>query len=492
MTGIAGIILFKKVADAEGIVGCMSNAIKHRGVESLHQFGSKDSIPRALISVRTWERDAIDIDSGPDYLHIVDSYPHSTKAIKTESFGNSTTFKTMTIKIDSDRVRLFRSADGICGLYYTQIDSAFIFSSEKKSIWAISRNQIHSLNPGHTLSITWDGKQEMIQSRGLTQPTIDRSIDEPTAIRILMEPLEAIFNRLAAVQKCAVLFSGGVDSALAALLTKKHCKDTLLITASFNDSYDEKAAVRAAELIDSKNIVVKIDQEALWNALPEVIYSIETSERMQVEIALPFFFAARVAKERGVNLLVSGQGPDDLFAGYARHERLMKDLGVAAVEDALWKDVSMTHEMNIQRDVRAIAVHSLDVFFPYMYPPFIKAAMSLPATLKIDLHSTPSRKIIFRELARHLGVPREITIAQKKATQYSSGSTKLLKATILEKLGEVENTSKRDTPSLVQDVLDTIAAHLLMPVARKRGVTQLDLKPTKRLMKRVGLSASSN
>ena len=190
--------------------------------------------------------------------------------------------------------------------------------------------------------------------------------------------------------------------------------------------------------------------------------------------------------------MVSGQGPDELFAGYARHERLMKEIGFEAVEDTLWEEISVTHEMNIQRDARAIAAHSLDVFFPYMYPPFIKAAMSLPATLKIDLHSEPSRKIIFRELARHLGVPNEITTAPKKATQYSSGSRKLLDATILERVDGVEKISRKETPSLIQEVLDTIATHLQMPVTRKGGVTKIDLEPTRRAIERVGISSSSD
>ena len=493
MSGVTGIIMFKSVIDAESILKRMSNAIQHRGKESLYQLVNSDnSTGSALVSIRELEHNEIFVDSGPTHLHIIESPLHSKGLRKKELLWDSDTFNTLGIQIDSNGLRIFRSSDGTRGLYYAQIESAVLFASEKKCIWATKQDGVKLLEPGHTLSVTWSERKIRIQPMGLERPKIDRNIDQVSAIKKLENTLQTSFNFLPREKKCAVLFSGGVDSALAAKLAQRYCKEILLITAVCEDSHDKIAAVRAAELLSMDHIVVNIDTDAIWKALPDVIYSIETCDRMNVEISMPFFFAAKAAKQRGINLVVSGQGPDELFAGYARYEKLLKEEGPEKVQDALWSDVLVTHEVNIQRDVRAIAAHGLEVFFPYLFPPFTRIAMSLPAALKMDLLRVPSRKIIFRELAESLGLPNEIASAPKRATQYSSGISKLLNSTVMKKIESADRISRRNMPSLIQNVLDTIAMYLQIPLGKQISATNFDLGPTKRLMGRVGLLSTSD
>jgi len=493
MSGVAGIVPFKPVNDAETILKRMSSAIQHRGEELLYQFtNSENSTGSALVATRALKHSKFFVASDRTHLHIIDSPPNSKGSQKNGFFRDLDAFSTLTIQINSEGLRIFRSSDGICGLYYAEIENAVLFASEKKSIWAVGQDKVNLLEPGHTLSVTWSERKVNIQPQGLERPKINRDIDQVTAIRKLEDALLTSFNSLPTNQKCAVLFSGGVDSALVAKLTQKYCKETLLITTVCEDSHDEVASVKAAELLGLKHIIVNLDIDTIWKALPIVIYSIETSDRMNVEISLPFFFAAEAAKQSGIELMVSGQGPDELFAGYARYERLLKEEGPEKVQDALWNDVLISHEVNIQRDIRVIAAHGLDVFFPYLFPPFMRTAMSLPATLKMDLLRVPSRKVIFRELAGHMGIPDEITSAPKRATQYSSGISKLLSSAILRKVEGANRVSKRNLPSLIQDVLDTIATHLQMPIGRKRTATKFDLEPTRHLIERVGLLPSSD
>ena len=188
--------------------------------------------------------------------------------------------------------------------------------------------------------------------------------------------------------------------------------------------------------------------------------------------------------------MISGQGPDELFAGYKRHETLMKEEGDTAVERALWNEVSMTHETNIQRDVRAIAAAGSDAFFPFMYPPFVRTAMSLPAALKVNPQAAPSRKIIFRQLAEKLGLPHDIAMKPKRATQYSSGTSRLLTTSIIQSLEESAKLNKRETSAVVQRVLNTIAAHLGLPNDTRRDNLRIDLEPTRRLQRRLGIPAA--
>jgi len=285
------------------------------------------------------------------------------------------------------------------------------------------------------------------------RPVVQRDLSPGQVLDSLKLHLEKSFTRLEGEKKCAVLFSGGVDSSLAALLTKKHCDDTLLITARCEGSHDEQVAVRAAKEMSLEIVEVRIDSDSLWEALPQVVHSIKTRKRMDVEIAIPFFFAARDARERGYNLIISGQGPDELFAGYARYEKIMIEQGAEKVEEALWKDYSVTDEANIQRDIRAISGHGLDTFFPFLDLNFARTALTLPATLNIDPNNKPARKLMFRELALKMGVPREVAMTPKRATQYSSGTSKMLVESLRAHVDNMRDLTKRELQSAIQEYL---------------------------------------
>jgi len=286
------------------------------------------------------------------------------------------------------------------------------------------------------------------------RPIVHRDVNPEQILDSLKLHLENSFTRLEGEKKCAVLFSGGVDSSLAALLTKKHCADTLLITARCEGSHDEKVAVRAAKEMSLEIVEVRIDSDSLWKALPQVVHSIKTRKRMDVEIAIPFFFAAREARELGYNLIISGQGPDELFAGYARYEKLMIEQGTEKVEEALWADYSVTDEANIQRDILAISAHGLDTFFPFLNLDFARTALTLPATLNIDPNRKPARKLMFRQLALKIGVPREVAMTPKRATQYSSGTSKMLVESLRAHVDTMRNLTKRELQSAIQEFLD--------------------------------------
>jgi asparagine synthase (glutamine-hydrolysing) len=492
MSGLAGIFLFRPLANADSAVRIMSSALQHRGVESLQQYTDLKYPEReAFIAIRGYEKDNSLIESSSAKLVIVDSLFPATTHLDAKPSRYSDTFNLLSLKIDSSGMWVFRSTDGTQGFYYSRLKEGIVFASERKSIWRVTQKATHVLEPGHALSISWSGEIKTTRLTNFTSSRTRMSEDRTIIVDSLSKLLNASFRKISR-KKCGVLFSGGVDSALAALLTMRRCSDTLLLTAVCKGSHDRAAATRAAEILMARHAIIEIAEPEIWEALPEVIHAIETSDRMQVEIALPFFFTAREAKRRGYELVVSGQGPDELFAGYARYVTLMREKGSKAVEEALVHDVSATHEANIQRDVRAIAANGVGVFFPYLYPPFVRESLALPATLKIDFDREPVRKAIFRELATSFGLLDEIADAPKRATQYSSGTSKLLASAILQRYERGQQLDSKAKAVVVQGVLDTIARRLKIPTAHSNDVFQIDLGPTERLLKKLRYSTSSN
>jgi asparagine synthase (glutamine-hydrolysing) len=151
-----------------------------------------------------------------------------------------------------------------------------------------------------------------------------------------------------------------------------------------------------------------------------------------------------------------------LFAGYARHVALFENEGEKALDNQLRREVETTHETNIERDERAIAAHGIEAYFPYLSSEFVDIALSIASDMKIHLGGQPERKIIFRELARQLGLPERICVSPKKATQYSSGSSRILMKSLVENVDEMKNIPKKDQRPKAQDYLLNLASDLGM------------------------------
>jgi asparagine synthase (glutamine-hydrolysing) len=485
MAGIAGLLVTSERYDSDFMLQKMSEAIGHRKLESLHVV--KHNSSRCMIvgprSVQGSDDDLIVIDRNKDLI-----LSETTDTLERVS----NIFGVVVIVIDSTGLSLLRTLDGTRTLYYGVFKDLFAFATERKSLWNIEITSVHVLEPGQQVTVPWKGSLATKKWATLEKPVRAEASREAT-LAVLQKTLLASFERLASNTSCAVLFSGGVDSSLAAAQTAKQCEKTILFTASTEGSQDSLAAMEAASLLGLPIQTIEMNSQILWEILPEVIYSIETSRQMDVEIALPFYLASRKAAEEGCSSMVSGQGPDELFAGYAKHIQTFVERGPDALSQQLWSELSVTHEANIERDERAIAAHGMESFFPYLDQNFVRASLSVPVEWKVNPDRTPQRKIIFRELAQLMGVPAKISNAPKNATQYSSGSSKALLMSVIEHVEEFKGMSKKKVSRNVQDVLDEIANEIQMPNAPKeeRGL-HLDLGPVRKFRDKRGSLSSSN
>jgi asparagine synthetase B (glutamine-hydrolysing) len=418
---------------------------------------------------------------------------------------------------EDNRILVFRSLDGARPLYYAELSYGLALSSEKKGIWQITKEEPKVFEPGSMLIVSEDGtwKFEKVQSYTRSKRVID-----PAALLPLLgveldefeetltenkDKIDFVLNQLSWILKSliypqpqerpiGVLFSGGVDSSLIAdLVRRKIGKNTRLISVAAADSRDSRTARRAASRLSLDHMIVDFNEDIVWNILPEVIYAIESTKRMDVEIAIPFFLAAKRTKEEGIRYLVSGQGPDELFAGYARYERFLVEDGAERVAAELWADFSMSHEANIVRDEKVMAYHGINTSFPYLNVNFCNLAFALPIELILDPSKKPSRKIIFREAAQWFGIPEEIANAQKRATQFSSGSAKMLRKSVSKYVEDAKDSSKKEMSILTLKVIHTIASEIGIPGShRPKQKLVMDMGPTQRLIERVGRLPTRN
>ena len=320
---------------------------------------------------------------------------------------------------DHQKIYLFRDPVGIRPLYYSPNG---LFASEKKVLWAIGEEAI-PLKPGELVVLSRGGiaKKELFtlgELRGKELP-MKRALQ---ALKILL-PYSV---KLRCGRKTGVLFSGGLDSSLVAFLASQY-SDVVLYTAGTEDSKDLEWARKVGEILGLELKEYVFTEEDVEEALPDVIFAIEEPDPMNLAIGVPIYFATKLAGEEGVRVLLSGQGADELFGGYAKY---LEDPGL------MEKDLDNLGERNLARDDKIAMLNGVEGRYPYLAIPVLQTALRIPVDLKIR---NGTRKFILRKVAKELGLPEEITNREKKAAQYGSGSQKVLR-----KIAKKRGLSLRD------------------------------------------------
>lgn len=216
----------------------------------------------------------------------------------------------------------------------------------------------------------------------------------------------------------AVMFSGGLDSSVVAHLSKHYTK-VILYTCGMEGSHDLKTAWNASKLMGMPMEEILIDGSDVLEAIPEVERILETKDPATVTIALPLYLTIKEVKEKHI---LSGQGADELFGGYARYEKMENE----ELKAALAKDVEWLICTGITRQIK-IAVHfKKEIGFPYLHKDIVNFALYLPVDQKVK---KGERKIILRETAQDMRLPKDIFNVSKKAAQFGSGIAKFINKT---------------------------------------------------------------
>ncbi|UCE37029.1 MAG: hypothetical protein JSW00_16290 [Thermoplasmata archaeon] len=216
-----------------------------------------------------------------------------------------------------------------------------------------------------------------------------------------------------------ILFSGGLDSSLVAFIAKKGAQEAeiTLYTVGTFDSYDFLYAEDASKLLGMNLSRIEIANQEIIDSIPKLTQIIDIHHPVTISFELPLYLALGNIEEE---LILTGQGADELFGGYARYLKMGHD----ELEMELKKDVDSLITKDIEMDYQIARHFSKTLKIPYLDMDVVNCTMQIPLEYKVN---EGQRKIILRELAVKMGLPREIALKEKKAVQYSSGILKELR-----------------------------------------------------------------
>lgn len=327
---------------------------------------------------------------------------------------------------------LARDPSGVKPLFYSYKERTgkleLAFASEKKALAYIGR-EVKPFPQGGILGFNIENGKitEKIVERSLKiKPPEERISAEKEAVFYLRDALErALKLRLTPIS--GIAFSGGIDSSFLAALAKRIDPDITLYAVGIPDSHDIAQAEYAAEAIGMKrNLKVHfLSPEEIEAAVPGVIYATESTDPMKVAIGLPLYIVAKTAREDGKRVLLTGQGADELFGGYSRHEGFLEK-GTGVLDKEIYSDLENISAINLERDDMVTMANSVELRVPFLDKEVIKTGLAISPELKVlKKDGSYMRKYILRKTAEDL-LPPEILWKEKKAMQYGTGVQKIL------------------------------------------------------------------
>jgi asparagine synthase (glutamine-hydrolysing) len=371
MCGFAAVVRRSDRPITPAMLRCMAGALRHRGPDGCGYYqGARCGLAHVRLSV-------IDIDGGAQplgnedgrILAVYNGEVFNYRELRRELESHGHRFRTRSdtevlvhgyeewgramlhrlngqfafALYDRRRESLLVARDrfGICPLFYAQRQGDLYVASEAKALFASGEvtpepdlhgldqvftfwgaraprtvfRDVHSLEPGafaewRNGTLTLGRYYELSYRESRDEPanaveTLDRLMHDVVAVR------------LRADVPVGGYLSGGIDSSITCALAAELSPHQLrTFSVTFDDpALDESRYQRlAAARLSSRHAVQSIRQHEIADVFPEVVRHAETP--MLRTAPAPLFLLARLAREHGIKVVLTGEGSDELFLGY--------------------------------------------------------------------------------------------------------------------------------------------------------------------------------
>ncbi|MGH2476819.1 MAG: asparagine synthase B [Candidatus Limnocylindrales bacterium] len=343
-----------------------------------------------------------------------------------------------------DHLFLARDPIGIKPLYYgswTDPQGATImaFGSEMKPLadWV---DDLHEFPPGHYFD---SGAGFVRYYEVPTTPPVTRSTEEHVAL-VRRGVEEAVASHMMSDVPVGAFLSGGLDSSVIAAIARQHVDELHTFSVGIAGSSDIEAARRMAAHIGSIHHEYVMTPAEVIAKLPEIINALESFDQDLVRSAIPTYFCSRLAAEY-VKVILTGEGADELFAGYAYH-RTVSD--PAILHQELRRSVTTLHNINLQRADRLTMLHSIEGRVPFLDTDFIALALTVPTELK--LRTMPDGRVVEKWVLRAAFedlLPADIVWRTKEQFDEGTGTIDLLADALVPLVADIDLEAYRVTTS---------------------------------------------
>jgi asparagine synthase (glutamine-hydrolysing) len=324
-----------------------------------------------------------------------------------------------------------RDPVGIKPLYWARRGDEVRFASEIAAFDPDWRADVELFPPGHY----WTPERGLVKFEAPVpyhpikrfDPTAHEGEEPPPELYEAMreELVEAVERRMMADVPVGVFLSGGLDSSIVAAIAARHArrlgKPLLSFAVGSEDSSDLERARYVADHLGTEHHERRYGADELRAALPEVVRVLESFDASLVRSAVPNYLLSELAARR-VKVVLTGEGADELFAGY---EYLREICGDEDLHIELVRTVESLHGLNLQRADRVTMAHGLEARVPFLDIEMIAFSLALPAAWKLPAPGRPEKWLLRR--AFEGWVPDDVLWREKEQFGDGSGAAALLR-----------------------------------------------------------------
>ena len=331
-----------------------------------------------------------------------------------------------------ERLFLARDYIGIKPLYYAHPENSgkpMYFASELKALAPLGMT-VQEFPPGTCYdSETGFHTYYVVPDRAPMDLALAQHVGR---VREAVEA--AVEKRLLSDVPLGAFLSGGLDSSIIAAVAAQRMPKLHTFSVGIEGSRDLAAARRVSQHIGSIHHEYIYSASEVVEALPEIVYYLESFDRDLVRSAIPTWFCARLAAQE-VKVILTGEGADELFAGYKYHKDI-RDPQVLRTE--LRRSITRMHNINLQRVDRMTMRHGIEARVPFLDRDVIELGSTVPTEWKLrDVNGVPVEKWILRKAFEDL-LPSEIVWRDKEQFDEGSGMVDLLPQLIGEATASID------------------------------------------------------
>ena len=329
----------------------------------------------------------------------------------------------------ADRLILVRDRFGVKPLYWTEVNGKIVFGSELKVIFAdpdvprkfdaqgvyhqlmqtivpgtTAFENIKQVKPGYAVIIErnqgkftireqcyWDMDFPLLEERNAQV----ESNEEFYINGVKDKLLEAVQLRLEADVPVACYLSGGIDScSILGMSAASQQSPVKAFTIGFDDSdYDETPIAREmAESVGADQDVMMLQANHLYDNFVETLW--HTERTIYNTLGVAKLLMSRHVNNAGYKVVVTGEGSDELFAGYPAFRRDMFLHGMdtlSPAERSEWEGLLAEANklfkgaMLAENEMSDPALDDLIGFTPSCLQPWLASAEHVPGLLEPTL-----------------------------------------------------------------------------------------------------------
>jgi asparagine synthase (glutamine-hydrolysing) len=341
-----------------------------------------------------------------------------------------------------------RDPVGIKPLYWARQDGLVHFASEMSAFDEAWQPHVESFPPGHY----WTPPGGLVEFAAPVPPREElehfAGPDKPGA-EIPNEILEKVRDRLIRTVErqmmgdvpVGVFLSGGLDSSLVAAIAadwyEERGEKLKTFAVGLADSPDLLAARAVAEYLGTEHHESVYTAEDALRVLPEVVKTIENFDPSLVRSAVPNYILAEFTA-RHVKVVLTGEGADEIFAGYEYLEDFRTEEELHA---ELVRTIEGLHDLNLQRADRVTMAHGLEARVPFLELDMISLGLSLPAGWKLAGEGQEEKRLLRQAFEGWL--PDDFLWRKKAQFGDGSGAASVLEKRMEESVTEEEFERER-------------------------------------------------